>query len=373
MLTHHEQLLLLNHVPGIGSTKVRQLVEIFGSLEHLCRASMEALQRLGGLSPALATRVADGCRDDRWLEHELARVKKAGATILTIKDAAYPKWLKEIHDPPLALYVRGRLEPVDDLALGIVGTRRASAYGLNSAKRLAHDLAFHGITIVSGLARGIDAAAHEGALQAGGRTLAILGSGLDTLYPPEHEPLAARIAQSGAVISEFPMMAEPDRFNFPRRNRIISGLARGVVVVEAAQRSGALITADFALEQGREVFAVPGPITTSTSRGTHELLKEGARLVTCAQDILEELHLDEQPLARGASVGDCDQAARGALPKLEQQVFACVSERQPRYIDTIAQQSGLGLPVVSSALLQLELKRLIQQLPGKQFVRKSGS
>jgi len=320
----------------------------------------------------------------------------------------YPAALRQIHDPPLALYIRGSV-PIEGAAVAVVGSRHASRYGLQTAERLSYELALRGVTVVSGLARGIDGAAHRGALKAGGRTIAVLGSGLSVVYPPEHEPLAQQITQQGALVSEYPMTMQPLAQNFPRRNRLISGLSLGVVVVEAAARSGALITADCALEQNRDVFAVPGPITTPTSQGTHHLLKQGAALVTSVEDILEELGLAPQPARSNparvpapeptdpaigprpsavgrmveqehsggrdvAPIGAGVQAPRAVpvglhLVEEEQRVFACLSREEPRYIDTITEDSGMGPTEVSSALLQLELRRLVRQLPGKRFVR----
>jgi len=269
---------------------------------------------------------------------------------------------------------------------------------LQAAERLAYELALRGITIISGLARGIDGAAHRGALKAGGRTIAVLGSGLNRLYPPEHLELAEQIAKQGAVISEYPMETEPLPHNFPRRNRIISGLSHGVVVVEAGPKSGALITTDCALEQGREVFAVPGPITSVVSQGTHNLLKQGAKLVTSVDDILEEL---SPLLAQGSGVRAQTSTAEGSglrvqaeppalspeplchrapnpqpravpelqSPDIEQRVLTSIGIETPLYVDAIAERSGLAAHEVSAALLQLELKQLVRQLPGKRFVR----
>ena len=283
--------------------------------------------------------------------------------VLTPADAGYPALLRAIPDPPRALYVRGGAGSLEEPAVAIVGSRHASLYGLECAERLACELALRGVTVVSGLARGIDAAAHRGALQGGGRTVAVLGSGLDQLDPPEHGPLAEEIVKTGWLVSEHPMGTRPLPHNFPRRNRLISGLSLGVVVVEAAARSGALITADCALEQGREVFAVPGPVTSVTSHGTHRLLKQGARLVTSVEDILEELRLI--PL----SAREAEPMAAAAKPAgAEVRVLACVAAA-PRTIDAIALESGFPMPELSALLVQLELKRLVRQLPGKRFVR----
>ena len=290
-MTRREQLILLNLIPGLGSALLRRLLDAFGDLDRLTSAGAQALRQVQGITPALAGRIVGGCRDQARLERELALAQRHGAALVTMDDPEYPAALRTIPDPPLALYIQGTLTEADRVAVAVVGSRRASLYGLQCAERLAGDLALRGVTVVSGLARGIDGAAHQGALRAAGRTVAVLGSGLARLYPEDHAPLAERIAESGAVISEYPMEAVPSAFNFPRRNRLISGLSLGVVVVEAAQRSGALITADCALEQGREVFAVPGPMTSATSQGTHHLLKQGARLVTSVDDIMDELRL----------------------------------------------------------------------------------
>lgn len=383
MLSAREQCILLNLIPGIGSTPLRRVLDACGSLERLWTAGARELQQAGA-STQMAQRLV-GCRDGRLLVRELALAQRHGATIVTLEDADYPKLLREIADPPLALYSRGSL-PAEEVVVAIVGSRHASLYGMQTAERLGYELALRGITVVSGLARGVDSASHRGALEAGGRTVAVLGSGLANLYPPEHRELADQIAGQGAVISEYPMEATPEPYHFPRRNRIISGLSLGVVVVEAAARSGALITAGCALEQGREVFAVPGPITTPTSQGTHHLLKDGAQLVMSVEDILEELRLTPpvrlrsgrrpeqgrgtpQPVVRTVAsdtVGETQPFAEA-----QQRVFACVSKDEPRYIDLIAEESGLEMSAVSSALSQLELRHAVRQLPGKRFVRNS--
>ncbi|MDP3704010.1 MAG: DNA-processing protein DprA [Candidatus Omnitrophota bacterium] len=353
----------MNLVPGIGSTPLRRVLDACGSLERLWTASVQELQQAGA-SGQMAQRLV-GSRDERLLAKEQALAQGHGVTMVTLEDVDYPKPLREIADPPLALYIRGSL-PAEELAVAIVGSRHASLYGIETAQRLGYELALRGIAVVSGLARGIDGASHRGALEALGRTVAVLGSGLANLYPPEHRELADQIAGQGAVISEYPMETMPEPYNFPRRNRIISGLSLGVVVVEAAARSGALITAGCALEQGREVFAVPGPITTPTSQGTHHLLKDGAKLVTSVDDILEELRLTPEtlPLARDVAPGEAQP-----LAEEERRVFACVSQDEPRYIDTIAADSGMEMSAVSSLLSQLELRHAVRQLPGKRFIR----
>jgi DNA processing protein len=386
MRSERERLILLNLIPGIGSALLRRVLDRFGTLDALCAATAPELTRLAGLGPKLAGRIVEALGNGHGLADELKAAEQAGARIVTLADPDYPEPLKTISDPPLALYIKGTLVDADRLAVAVVGARHASRYGLACAERIAGALALHGVTIVSGLALGIDAAAHRGALNAGGRTLAVLGGGLRRLYPPDHEQLATQIAQRGALMSEYPMDTAPIGRNFPRRNRIISGLSQGVMVVEAGRRSGALITADCALEQGREVFAVPGPVTSATSEGTHALLKEGARLVTGVEDILEELGLPCKPLSVQGSgfgvQGNCPQPTAPnpeptgmlehatSLPERERRVLACLADDRPSLLDAIAAQSGLEVAAVSSLLVQLELKRLIQQLPGKQFVRK---
>jgi len=284
---------------------------------------------------------------------------------LTLRDEAYPKRLATIYDPPRSLRVRGAFSEQDDIAVALVGSRRASHYGMQSCETLAYELAIRGITIVSGLARGIDTAAHRGALKAQGRTIAVLGSGHANIYPPENAGLYQEISASGAVISEFEDDMPPFRQNFPQRNRIISGLSLGVVVVEASQTSGALITASYALEQGREVFAVPGKIDSLTSRGTHDLIKDGAKLIQSAQDIIDELGL--KPVVPHAREETSGGEMKETLDELEQKVYGVLSD-EPLHLDDVYSRTGLELGELSRVLLQLELKRLIKALPGKRFI-----
>lgn len=296
---------------------------------------------------------------------------------IALKSKDYPKNLKNIYNPPPQLYVNGKLLEEDAMAVGIVGSRRASIYGMETAERLGFELAARGITVVSGMARGIDSAAHRGALKAKGRTIAVLGSGHGNIYPPENKELYHEIAKSGAVVTEYEDEMQPLSMNFPRRNRIISGLSLGLVVVEAARNSGALITADFAAEQGRTVFAVPGKVSSSTSLGTNDLIKDGARLVQSADDIIEELNIAEiKPLE-----GDEKEEKDGRIEKMtkayiynaltedERKVYKALSD-EPAYIDEILDKTSLNTAKASKAILNLELKKLIKELPGKQFVRK---
>jgi DNA processing protein len=295
---------------------------------------------------------------------------------ITVGDAEYPKILKTLHKPPKALYVNGSFKEEDDFAVAIVGSRRASVYGIEMGEKLGYDLALRGVTIVSGMARGVDSAAHRGALKAKGRTIAVMGSGHGHIYPDENKDLYKRIAESGAVISEFENDVSPLPQNFPIRNRIISGLSLGIVVVEAAKNSGALITADFALEQGREVFAIPGKISSLTSEGTHELIKDGAKLVQSAEDIIEELGLHEiEPMAGKEKDLKEEKISNktvryvyNSLTEDERKVYKILSD-EPLYIDDVVKRSGVELSKVSKVSLALELKRLIKELPGKQFIR----
>jgi len=296
---------------------------------------------------------------------------------ISIDDAEYPDLLKKIHSPPKVLYINGSFREEDANAVAIVGSRRASRYGIEMSEKLGYDLALCGVTVVSGMARGVDSAAHRGALKAGGRTIAVMGSGHGYIYPPENKDLYKKISESGAVISEFENDASPLPRNFPIRNRIISGLALGIVVVEAAKNSGALITADFALEQNREVFAVPGKISSVTSVGTHELIKDGAKLVQGAEDIMEELSLREIEPETGAGDGDIRKEkiskkttryVYNSLSCDERKVYKILSD-EPLYIDDLVKESGVESRLASKVLLGLELKRLIKELPGKQFIR----
>ncbi len=373
-MTGQEALISLNMVSGLGSIKLRRMQEAFGSSHKILSVSKSELKKIAGIGDKIAEEIIKA-KDNPGLKKELDLVKKHKVKIITINDKDYPKNLKEIYDPPIVLYLKGSLEQDDGLALAIVGSRRASFYGLSIAEKLAGELSGVGLTIISGMARGIDSAAHRGALKAGGRTLAILGSGLSNIYPPENKPLFEKIQTQGAVISEFPMQMEPLAQNFPRRNRIISGLSIGVVVVEAARNSGAIITADCALEQGREVFAVPGKIDSATSWGTNKLIKQGAKLVEDSQDIIEELKprlktlLKEIPAQnKSKEAKESSKPPSSGLTKEESNIFNLLTAN-PRHIDEIIDESGWSAPLVMSALMRLELKHLIKQLPGKLFVK----
>lgn len=293
--------------------------------------------------------------------------KQSKTNTLNISDKDYPANLRYIYDPPATIYAAGNIIEQDNVAIAIVGCRRATSYGLKNAEGLAFELAARGITVVSGLARGVDSAAHQGALKAKGRTLAVLGSGLNIIYPPENKKLAQQIAENGAVISEFTADTPPLPQNFPRRNRIISGLSLGVVVVEAARKSGALITANLALEQGREVFALPGKIDSFASQGTHDLIKHGAKLVESVQDIIEELEpLKYLQVKNGESEGKTEIKLN--LSFEEGKIYSFLSS-EAIHIDEIMQQVALPFGKLLTALLQLQHKKLVKELPGKLFMR----
>ena len=344
-----------------------RLVAALGSHDALRRAATGDLRR-AGLPERLASAVARLLRSEEP-DEELRQAAERDIAIVPFPDPAYPAVLRRLRDAPLVLYVEGALEDTDAVALAVVGSRRATHYGTDQAERLSAECAARGLTIVSGLARGIDSAAHQGALDGGGRTIAVLGGGLAKLYPPENAPLADAIARHGAVLTEFPLHTPPWRANFKRRNRLVSGLSLGVLVVEAGYGSGALATADWALDQGREVFALPGRVDRKLSYGCHLLIKQGARLVESPQDIIDGLgHI-------GDILAPPRPRAREPLPDLsddEAAVLAAVPD-EPTHIDAIADACALPAHTASSLLMVLELKRLVRQLPGKLFVRKSST
>ncbi len=348
----------LKMVPGIGNILGVGLVRALRSPRAVFAARDADLQ-CAGVRREVRTALR---RFTRWREAEaqVIRLEHAGGRLVTWDDAAYPELLRHIHDPPLYLYALGELTAADATAVAVVGSRDASPYGRHMTAIISEGLASRGITVVSGLARGIDAAAHDAALRAGGRTIAVLGSGIDVVYPSEHHRLHMFIARNGAVVSEYPMGAQPDAENFPARNRIISGLTLGTVVVEATERSGSLITAQCAIEQGREVFAVPGPVGVRT-RGTHQLLRQGAALTENADDVLREL----APHLRAAA-----PTAPAVLNDLETAVIAQL-DTVPRSVDEVIARTGLAAGTVLETLLVLELRGVVRQLPGQCFARAS--
>mgnify|MGYP001349673563 CR=1 FL=1 len=354
----------LNMMEGVGPVGVRALRERLGDCAAIFTASRDELMTADGVGPQLAGRILDQrSRLDPDAEEERARA--FGATIITFEDAAYPEPLRQIHDPPLALYVRGTLLTGDRQSIAVVGTRRATHYGMETARSLSYQLAQSGFAVVSGLARGIDTAAHRGALHGGGRTLAILGGALDCLYPPENEDLAGEIAEQGALISEFPFGHHPNKNTFPMRNRLVSGLARGILVVEAGIKSGAMITAHQGLEQGRSVFAVPGRVDSLGSRGAHQLLKTGASLVESVDDILAEFEFLLPPKGVRES---CDRLPTAMLTDDEAHLVDCMAEPETG-VDSLIRQSGLPASAVNAMLVRLEMKRVLRMLPGRVVAR----
>ena len=360
-----EACIALNMLPTVGPVRLRRLLEIFVEPQRVLAAKRGELRAAEGIGNEVADQIAN------WesivnLAAELDRIREFGATVITQESPSYPKPLREIHAPPIVLYVWGELQERDHHAIGIIGARRTTHYGTESAKKLAYQLAYAGLTVISGLARGIDTAAHQGALAAKGRTIAVIGSGLSKLYPPENRGLAEKIRDgNGAIVSEFSMEIEPDRQTFPMRNRIIAGWSHGVLVVEAGLNSGALITASQALEQGRSVYAVPGHINAPSAFGSNRLIQQGAKLVMDASDILDDLQIllpETKPSL---------EAAARTLPALsdeERRVYDAIESTETP-IDDIGRKCQLPSAAVSSALLRLELKRLVKQLPGKYFVK----
>jgi len=370
----------LNMTPGIGPRAAAKLLERFGSAEAVYRATRAELEKLRLLPEAVDSIIARDQHDKA--ESEIETVRKLGGDILILDDGVYPPLLREIYDPPITLYVKGAWsECLEQPCVAIVGSRRCSTYGQNSALMLARDLAQRGVTIVSGFARGIDAAAHRGAIEGGGRTVAVIGTGLDQVYPRDHKKLADELLQAGgAIVSQFPLTTPPVSENFPYRNRIISGLSLGVIVVEAAENSGSLITARLAIEQNREVFAVPGNITSRNSFGTNYLIKgAGAKLIQQWQDVAAELppqiaaSLLPPPLTeqkKEKSLADQLSLVPQGLTGFEQSVFKLLSADNPAHIDMLVNQSRLTISDLNAALLTLEMRDLVRALPGKCFVRK---
>ena len=360
-----EASIALNMLATMGPVRLRNLLEVFGTPEHILTAKRDQLRKVDGVGNEVAEQIAN------WqsivdLSAELQRIRDFGATVITQNSPEYPKSLREIHSPPIVLYVWGEIQARDHHAIGVIGARRTTHYGMECAKKLSYQIAYAGLTVISGLARGIDTAAHHGAIAAKGRTIAVIGSGLMEIYPPENRALAEKIHNgNGAVVSEFSMQIQPDRQTFPMRNRIISGWSHGILVVEAGLNSGALITASQAIEQGRSVYAVPGHINAPSAMGSNRLIQQGAKLVMSASDILDDLEI-LLPEAKPSP-----DAATRPLPELssdERRVYDAI-EAAETPIDQIAAKCDLPSGTVSSTLLRLELKRLVKQLPGKYFVK----
>lgn len=357
--------LALNFVPGVGAIFIKRLLDRFQTPEAVFQASMKELLEVEGLGVKVASEIRKG-PSEQAVKKELSSLEKSGGRIITLKDEVYPPRLRDIYDPPALLYLKGELKKEDELAVSIVGSRKTTPYGRWITEKISQTLVRYGVTIVSGMARGVDSVAHWGAISGGGRTLAVLGCGVDVVYPPENRNLFSKIIEQGAVLSEFPMGSPPEGGHFPKRNRIISGLSMGVVVVQAGPDSGSLITANFALEQGREVFAIPGNVGADGSRGTNRLIKDGAKLVESSEDILEEI----LPQWKREKERIEEVKPRGPELSEEERVLYEMLGETPLHIDAMIRESRFEPGKVSSLLLDLELKGLISQWPGKCFSRK---
>ena len=360
-----EQLLNLSAIPGIGSTRIRALIAHFKSTEGIFRASIKELTSIDGFEYKTAKAIKD-YSNFKFGENQQKRADQDGAEIVHFWDERYPENLRKIYDPPAILFMKGNILKQDKYAISIVGTRMPSSYGKVVAEKIGRELAKKGIVIVSGLARGVDTIGHWAAIRSGGRTLAVLGSGLDQIYPSENKKLAEAIFQQGALVSEFPLGTKPDAVNFPRRNRIIAGLSLGTIVIEAGLKSGALLTANYALEQNREIFSVPGNINSPKSIGTNQLIKDGAKLISGVNDVLIEL---ESQLKHFLKEDDRQQSkVYKSLSELDKMLLDNLSN-QPIHIDKLASLINKSTAETLSALLPLEFKDLVKQLPGKLFVK----
>lgn len=378
-MTNFEALIGLNKIEGLGSIRLSALLNYFDKPQNILSAPQGKLSAISGIGPKIAASICSLKKED--IDKELDLAKSYNLKILTLDDEGYPENLRQIPGPPIVLYIKGELKKEDKLSLAIVGSRRVTFYGLTCAEKFAAELSDFGFTIVSGMASGIDTYAHRGALSRNNRTIAVMGSGFKHIYPTENRELAEEISKTGAVISEFPIQTLPLRQNFPRRNRVISGLSLGVLVVEAAQNSGALITADFALEQGRDVFALPGKIDSGNSFGTNGLIKQGAKLVSCLDDILEEFDLfmtQPKPKPKQEQEQEQEQVRRHIKEALQKDDTSGIIEEsflydfiscEPVSLDELVEKTELSVPEVTKMLFNLQMRRLIKQLPGKQFIR----
>lgn len=363
-MNEEDALLALHLIPNLGPVRIRSLLANFGSAFETVSAQQSALERTPGIGTETACAIQRAAQSEDWVE-ERRRLLNLGGWILTDQDPRYPLALKHIPNAPILLQVLGTLTTHDQHALAIVGSRQATFYGTECAKRFGYQLAYAGFSIVSGLARGIDTAAHLGALAAQGRTIAVIGSGLAEMYPPENRLLAERIAKSGAVISEFPAGFPPSPQTFPYRNRIVAGWGSGILVVEAGLKSGALITANLATENGRQVYAVPGPIDRASSAGSNRLIQQGAKLVTGSEDILEDLQ-DLFPTLRNGSTTSSPIPSESHVSPQENALLEALGGTE-RGMDELIEHTGLPASQVGAALMSLELKRKVKALPGQAF------
>ncbi len=353
-------------IQGLGNRMFKDLIHAFGSVDAVFKARVSELAKIKGMGETMARRISNK-QFNTDPEKEMKKAEKYNINLITYQDAAYPPLLKEIHSPPMLLYVKGQDIPLNRTLVAMVGSRNATHYGIRVSEEIGFGLARRGIGVVSGMAKGIDSAAHWGCLKGKGFTVAVIGTGIDRVYPNCNRALSEQISEKGVVVSEFPMGSPPEPKNFPIRNRIISGLSRGVIVVEATTNSGSLITASMALEQGREVFAVPGSIHSFKSTGTHMLIKQGARLVENADDILEELGLADRPVQKDYFFPGMD-AVMPELGVTEKKVYETLND-YPIHIDDLVRRLEMDAGEVSGILMGLELKGLARQLVGKQFVR----
>jgi DNA processing protein len=363
-----EALVALNMVEHVGPVRLRQLLDHFGDAPAILRAGRHQLLAVRGIGEETAEAIL------HWektvdLAGELQRIEAFGCRVITREDTEYPALLREIYDPPIVLYVKGALSEKDRNAVAIVGSRQTTHYGIETARKLGYQMAYVGVTVVSGGARGIDTAGHQGALNAKGRTVAVLGTGINLVFPPENKELFDRIAENGAVLTQFPFNRQADKQSFPIRNRIVAGMTLGTVIVEAHLASGAMITANFATEYGRQVFAVPGRIDSPRSKGCHELIKKGAKLCEGAEDILSEFEYLFPASNRPPSPAETGTLPALALSENEEKLYGLLRAEEETHIDELIRRSGLPASAASVALLSLEMKRLARQLPGKMFVR----
>ncbi len=356
--------LALKQIAGIGNVLYKRLIETFKTPEAVFSADKKRLLSVEGISEDVIKAIHD-FKDFNEVDRELEAIAKEGIRLLPLTDPDYPPLLLAIYDPPPLLYVKGDIGVLDTYPIAVVGTRKNTPYGRSVAEKISRGLAERGVTIVSGFARGIDGIAHRAAIAAGGKTIAVMGSGIDQIYPPEHRRLFIEITQNGAILSEFPMGTGPEAHHFPQRNRIISGLSLGCVVVEAAKGSGSLITARLALEQGREVFAVPGPIFSETSAGPHQLIGSGAKLTTSVDDILEEI----QPPQEISPTKTATLTLEGPTLEGDEAILYQMLSWEPKHIDQVIEEGHWPAATVSGILLSLELKGRVRQLPGQFFVR----
>jgi DNA processing protein len=364
-MTRTEAYLALNLLPKVGAVRVRKLLQVFGTPQRILTAKAQEIRQVEGFGQDLAQTIASW-EEKIDLLRELRRIDDLDLTLIDPDDDLYPNSLRETHSPPLVLYVWGELTAKDANAIGVVGSRHATLYGMNQAKKISFQLAYAGYTVISGLARGIDTAAHEGALASKGRTIAVIGSGMGQLYPPENQSLAERITRQGAVISEFPVDMPPDRQSFPMRNRIVAGWSAGLLVVEAPGKSGSLITAGQATEMGRTVYALPGPVDKATSLGCNRLIQQGAKLVVDGNDILDDLNILYPMAPQAPELQESPPVI--SLSGDEEKVYQVLGTDETS-VDAIVQRSALPAMSVMSALMRLEMKRLVRPLPGQRYVR----